>query len=577
MTNEEIARVFGEIGEYLEMGDVAFKPQAYSRASAVIASLEEDVASIYEKGGLKALEDIPGVGKSLALKIEEYLRTGKIKYYESLKKKTPVDVSELTRIEGLGPRKIKILYKKLGIRNVDDLEKAASAGKISKLPGFGKKSEENILKGVFFAKKFRGRYILGDKLQWIESVAKDLKTLKEIKKLDVAGSIRRRKETVGDLDILAVSSKPKPVMDYFVSRPWVVRVLGKGEAKSSVKAENGMDVDLRVLEEKSYGAGLLYFTGSKEHNIRLRELAIKKGLKLNEYGLFQGKKMIAGKTEEEVYKALGLEYVPPEMREDTGEIQLAALKKIPKLVDYGSLEGDLQIQTDWSDGENSIEEYAAAAINLGLKYIAITDHTQSLKVANGLDEKRLEKQMLEIDRLNKSFDKKRIDFRILKGAEVDILKDGSLDLPDKVLSKLDIVGVAIHSHFNLPEKEQTKRLIRAMENKWSDIVFHPTGRLIGEREPLRLDMEAVIKAAKTIGTVLEIDSYPNRLDLKDEYIRLAVNMGVKLSVDSDSHSVRHLRFLDLGLAQARRGWAKKSDIINAWPIEKTLGFLKKNN
>ncbi len=577
MTNEEIARVFGEIGEYLEMGDVAFKPQAYSRASAVIASLEEDVASIYEKGGLKALEDIPGVGKSLALKIEEYLRTGKIKYYENLKKKTPVDVSELTRIEGLGPRKIKILYKKLGIRNVDDLEKAASAGKISKLPGFGKKSEENILKGVFFAKKFRGRYILGDKLQWIESVAKDLKTLKEIKKLDVAGSIRRRKETVGDLDILAVSSKPKPVMDYFVSRPWVVRVLGKGEAKSSVKAENGMDVDLRVLEEKSYGAGLLYFTGSKEHNIRLRELAIKKGLKLNEYGLFQGKKMIAGKTEEEVYKALGLEYVPPEMREDTGEIQLAALKKIPKLVDYGSLEGDLQIQTDWSDGENSIEEYAAAAINLGLKYIAITDHTQSLKVANGLDEKRLEKQMLEIDRLNKSFDKKRIDFRILKGAEVDILKDGSLDLPDKVLSKLDIVGVAIHSHFNLPEKEQTKRLIRAMENKWSDIVFHPTGRLIGEREPLRLDMEAVIKAAKTIGTVLEIDSYPNRLDLKDEYIRLAVNMGVKLSVDSDSHSVRHLRFLDLGLAQARRGWAKKSDIINAWPIEKALGFLKKNN
>ena len=577
MTNEEIARVFGEISEYLEMGDVAFKPQAYSRASAVIASLEEDVASIYEKGGLKALEDIPGVGKSLALKIEEYLRTGKIKYYENLKKKTPVDVSELTRIEGLGPRKIKILYKKLGIRNVDDLEKAASAGKISKLAGFGKKSEENILKGVFFAKKFRGRYILGDKLQWIESVAKDLKTFKEIKKLDVAGSIRRRKETVGDLDILAVSSKPKPVMDYFVSRPWVVRVLGKGEAKSSVKAENGMDVDLRVLEEKSYGAGLLYFTGSKEHNIRLRELAIKKGLKLNEYGLFRGKKMIAGKTEEEIYKALGLEYVPPEMREDTGEIQLAALKKIPKLVDYGSLEGDLQIQTDWSDGENSIEEYAAAAINLGLKYIAITDHTQSLKVANGLDEKRLEKQMLEIDRLNKGFEKKRIDFRILKGAEVDILKDGSLDLPEKTLAKLDIVGVAIHSHFNLPEKEQTKRLIRAMENKFSDIVFHPTGRLIGEREPLRLDMEAVIKAAKTTGTVLEIDSYPNRLDLKDEYVRLAVDMGVKLSVDSDSHSVRHLRFLDLGLAQARRGWAKKSDIINAWPIEKALGFLKKNN
>ncbi|MCL4406372.1 MAG: DNA polymerase/3'-5' exonuclease PolX [Patescibacteria group bacterium] len=573
--NEEIARIFNEISEYLEMQGVAFKPQAYSRAASVIDSLEEDISSIYKKGGTKALEDIPGVGASMAEKMEEYLKTGKIKYYESLKKKTPVDLSGLSQIEGLGPQKIKVLYKKLGIQNVDDLEKAAETGKISKLAGFGKKSEENILKGIVFTKKFRGRYILGNELQWIESVAADLKRLKEVKRLDVAGSTRRRKETIGDLDILAISSNPKPVMDYFVSRPWVIRVYGKGEGKSSIKAENGMDMDLRVLPEKSYGAGLLYFTGSKEHNIRLRELAIKKGLKLNEYGLFRGSKMIAGKTEEEIYGALGLEYVPPEMREDTGELAAAINHRVPKLIDYGSVRGDLQIQTDWSDGENSIEEYVEAARKSGLKYIAVTDHTKSLKIANGLDEKRLVKQMASIDRLNDELKKKKIDFRILKGAEVDILKDGSLDLPDKMLAKLDIVGIAIHSFFSLSEKEQTKRLIRAMENKYSDIVFHPTGRVIGHREPLHLDMAAVIKAAKATGTVLEIDSYPNRLDLKDEYVKQAVAAGVKLSVDSDSHSVSHLRYLDLGVAQARRGWTKKSDVVNAWPLEKALGFLKK--
>jgi DNA polymerase (family 10) len=576
MTNEEIARIFNEISEYLEMQGVAFKPQAYSRAAAVIDSLEEDVSLTYKKGGLKSLEGIPGVGVSMALKIEEYLKTKKIKYYDNLKKKTPVNLSELTKIEGLGPQKIKILYQKLGVRNIGDLEKAAKTGRISRLAGFGKKSEENILKGITFAKKFRGRYLLGNELQWIDSVAADLRGLKEVKRLDVAGSTRRRKETIGDLDLLAISDKPKPVMDYFVSRPWVIRVYGKGEGKSSVKAENGMDMDLRVLPTGSYGAGLLYFTGSKDHNIRLREIAIKKGLKLNEYGLFRGVKRIAGKTEEEVYESLGLKYIPPEMREDTGEILAAQKNKLPKLIDYGTLLGDLQIQTDWSDGENSIEEYAAAARKIGLEYIAITDHTKSLKVANGLDEKRLTKQIAEIDGLNQKFIKQKINFRILKGAEVDILKDGSLDLPEKTLAKLDIVGIAIHSYFNLAEKEQTKRLIRAMENKHSNIVFHPTGRVIGRREPLHLDITAIIKAAKDTGTILEIDAYPNRLDLKDEYVRQAVTEGVKLSIDSDSHSVGHLRFLDLGVAQVRRGWAEKNDIINAWPLPKMLKFLKES-
>jgi DNA polymerase (family 10) len=575
MTNEEIARIFQEIGEYLEMQGVAFRPQAYGRAAAVIDGLEEDVSLIYKKGGLKALEDIPGIGESLALKIEEYLKTKKIGYYETLKKKTPVNLSELTRIEGLGPKKIRALYQKLRIRNVDDLEKAAASGKISKLVGFGEKSEENILKSIVFTKRFRGRYVLGNETQWIEFIAADMRRLKEVEKLDIAGSARRKKETIGDLDILVVSSKPKPVMDYFVSRPWIIRVYGKGEAKSSVKAENGMDVDLRVLPAKSYGAGLLYFTGSKDHNIRLRELAIKKGLKLNEYGLFKGSKMIAGRTEEDIYRNLGLQYIPPEMREDTGEIAAAAENKIPKLIDYGSLVGDFQIQTDWSDGENSIEEYVAAARKIGLKYIAITDHTKNLKVAHGLDEKRLAKQIAEIEKLNAGFIKQKTDFRVLKGAEVDILKDGSLDMSEKMLQKLDIVGIAIHSYFNLPEKDQTKRLIKAMKNKYSDIVFHPTGRIIGKREPLYLDMAAVIKAAKETGTILEINAYPNRLDLKDEYVRQTISAGVKLSINSDSHTISHLHYLDLGVSQARRGWAKKSDVINAWPIQKMLGFLKK--
>lgn len=574
MINEEIARILNEMGEYLEMQGVAFKPQAYERAAAVIGGLEEDISLIYNKAGLKALEEIPGVGESIALKIEEYLKTGKVKTHEDLKKKTPVNLSELTEIEGLGPRKIRILYKKLGIKGIDDLERAAEAGKIRRLVGFGEKSEENILKSIVFTKKFRGRYILGEELPWIENILRDLKALKEVKRIDVAGSTRRKKETIGDLDILIISERPKSIMDYFVSRPYVIRVYGKGETKSSIKAKNGMDIDLRVIPEESYGAGLLYFTGSKEHNIKLREIAIKKGLKLNEYGLFKESKRIAGKTEEDIYKTLGLEYIPAEMREDTGEIKAAEEHKIPKIMDYGSLLGDLQIQTDWSDGENSIEEYVAAAKKIGLEYIAITDHTQNLKVANGLNEKRLMKQIAEIDRLNAKLIKQKDKFRILKGAEVDILKDGSLDMPEKMLSKLDIVGIAIHSYFGLSEKEQTERLIRAMKNKYANIVFHPTGRIIGRREPLHLDMAAVIKTAKETGTILEIDAYPNRLDLKDEYIRQTVASGVRLSINSDSHSIGHLHFLDFGVAEARRGWAKKLDIVNAWPLVKMLGFLK---
>jgi len=575
MENREIARILAEIGEYLEMQAVAFKPRAYQKAAVAIEDLEESVQEIYEKGGLKALEQIPGVGRSIAEKIEELVKTGRLKYYERLKKETPVNLSELTKIEGLGPQKVKKLYERLKIKNVSELEKAAKAGKVRELESFGAKSEENILKGIDFLKKSGSRFVLGFAMPEIEEIKNRLKNLKEVERVDVAGSARRRKETIGDIDILAISKKPEKVMDFFVSMKEVINVYGQGPTRASIRLKSGLDADLRVVAEKSYGAALLYFTGSKDHNIVLRNLAIKKGLKLNEYGLFRRERQIAGRTEEEVYRALGLEYIPPEIRESAGEIELAASKgKLPRLLGYGDLCGDLQIQTDWTDGLNSIEDYADEAIKSGLEYIAITDHSKRLAVAHGLDEKGILRQIKEIDRLNLRLGRSQPNFRALKGIECDILKDGGLDIDDSVLEKLDIVGVSIHSHFNLTTTEQTKRLIRAMENKNADIVFHPTARILNRREPISLDIEAVIAVAKRTGTILEIDAYPDRLDLKDEYVRKCVRAGVKLAVDSDAHSTSHLKYLEWGVGQARRGWAKRRDVINAWPLEKCLKFLK---
>jgi DNA polymerase (family 10) len=576
VSNSEIARVLQEIGEYLDMQGVPFKPRAYEKAAQTIESLQEEVPDIYKKGGLKAVEEIPGVGVSIAEKIEELIKTGRLKYYEQLKKKTPVDLSELSRVEGLGPRKIKILYQKLKIKNLRDLEKAAKTGKIAKLEGFGEKSEENILAGIEFAKAAAGRFILGFVLPTIREIEGRLRGLKGVKRAEAAGSVRRRKETIGDADILVISDNPKPIMDFFVSMPEVARVLAHGETKSAVKLKNGMDMDVRVVPPESYGAALAYFTGSKDHNVALRETAIKKGLKLNEYGLFKGAKQIAGKTEEEIYKALELDYIEPEIREMTGEIELARQHKLPKLIKYNELRGDLQVQTNWTDGEASIEAMARAAFDAGLEYIAITDHTKRLAMTHGLDEKRILRQMKEIDELNVKWEKRhgKEKFRILKGTECDILKDGSLDLPDAILAKLDIVGASVHSYFNLSKKEQTERIKKAMRNPQADIIMHPTGRLIQRREPYELDMEDIIKTAKETGTALEINASPDRLDLKDQYIRMCVGKGVKMAVDSDAHSPRHFDFLEFGIAQARRGWAAKNDIINAWPLEKMLQMLK---
>jgi len=552
------------------MEGVMFKPRAYEKAALGVEALDKEVKEIYKESGEKGLLKIPGVGKGIAYHIELLLKNGGFPEYEKLKKKIPINISELTAVEGVGPKMIKILYQKLKIKNLKDLEAAAKAGKIAKLERFGKKSEEKILKGIEFLKKSGGRRVLGFLLPEIRNLEKTVQSFPEVDQAIIAGSTRRRKETIGDIDILATSKKPEHIMERFITLPQVAHVYAKGRTKTMVKLKNGLDCDLRVVPKESYGAALNYFTGSKDHNIALREMAIKKGWKLNEYGLFRGKKQVVGHAEEEIYKALGLRYIEPEMRENTGELELAKIGKLPKLIGYGDLKGDLQTQTNWTDGEDSIERMAEAAEKLGLEYIVITDHTKSLAMTGGADEKKLLKQMAEIDKIQKKFK----NIKILKGAEVNIGKDGSLDIEDKVLAKLDVVGAAVHSHFKLSRADETRRVIKAMENPNVDIIFHLTGRIINRREPIEINIDEIIKAAKRTGTILEIDAYPDRLDIKDDYIKKCVEAGVKMSIDSDAHSASHFKYLEHGIAQARRGWAEKKDIINAWPLEKMLGFLK---
>ncbi len=520
--------------------------------------------------------EIPGIGAGIAEKIAEFLDTGKVKEYEQLKKATPVRLDELARVEGLGPKSVQRLYKELGIRDLKDLEAAAKAGKIASLAGFGAKSEEKILKGIAFAKGSGKRFVLGLVMPQIRAIEEALAKVPGAEKVVVAGSARRFKETIGDIDILAVSSRPEAIMERFVHLPGVMHVIAHGGTKSSVKLRPGINVDLRVVPKESYGAALNYFTGSKDHNVAIRQLALKKGYTLNEYGLFRmaaGKKgaRVAGAREEEIYERLGMEWPAPELRENTGEVQAALAHELPKLIGYGDLQGDLQVQTDWTDGSDSIETMARAAMARGLKYMAVTDHTKRLAMTHGLDEVRIKKQWREIDAVNKRLTGR---FTILKGTECDILKDGSLDLPDEILAKLDVVGVSVHSFFNLPEREQTARVRRAMENPHVDILFHPTDRVINRRPPVSLDMDEVIATAKRTGTVLEIDAYPDRSDLKDEYIRTCVDAGVKMVIDSDAHAPAHFPFLEYGIAQARRGWATKADIINARPLEKMRACLK---
>lgn len=576
MINQELAKIFYEIADYFESEGVQFKPYAYRKVAITLETMERDVAEIYKKGGKESLKQIPGVGESIAREIEEYLKTGKVKKHHQFKKKLPLNLQELIRVEGVGPKKAKILYQKLGVRNLNDLEKAARAHKIRNLFGFDEKTEKNILQGIEFLKKSKGRFLLGEILPIIKDVYEKLSQLKEVQKIDYAGSIRRMKETIGDADFLVVSKNPERVMDFFVSLPGVVKVWGKGKTKSSVRMKEGFDMDIRVVPFRSYGSALQYFTGSKEHNIVTRKIAIEKGFKLSEYGLFRGPKMIAGKTEEEIYKALGMAYPPPEIRENQGEIEAALKDNLPHLIELKDIKGDLHTHSNWNGGANSIKEMAETAMKIGYEYIGISDHTKFLRIENGLDEKQLEQRNKEIDRLNLKLKKevRGSKFRILKGCEANIMSDGSIDIRDEVLAKLDYVIAGIHSNFKMEKEKMTKRIVTAMKNPHVDIIAHPTGRLIKKREEYQIDLERVFKVAKETGTILEINSYPERLDLNDKNIRRAKELGLKMIINTDSHHKDQLRFMEFGVAQARRGWAEKQDIVNCWPVERLLRFFK---
>jgi DNA polymerase (family 10) len=552
-----------------------FKPRAYEKAALYIGSLNDDLGIIYKKGGIKALMQLPGIGKSIAEKLVELIQTDELTYYEQLKRQIPVDLTTLSSIEGMGPKKVKVLYEKLGITNIKELEKAIRERKVRALQGFGETSEQKILKGIQFHKKSHGgRFILGFVLNTFEDILQRLKSLDTVKNAQLAGSARRMKESIGDADFLASSDKSEKVMDFFTSMPEVAYIHTKGRTKSTVRLKSGINCDLRIVPEESFGATLQYFTGSKQHNVVLRTIALRKGYKLNEYGLYDKRNhQIAGRTEESIYSRLGLPFITPELREDNGEIEAARKGRLPKLIGYDDLKGDLQIHTSWTDGNNTIAEMAQAASKAGLEYIAITDHSRTLEIAHGLNERKLKEQQKEIKKVNHTV-KQNGGIRILTGVEVNILKDGSLDLENNILKEFDIVGAAVHSNFFLSKEEQTNRLVSTMYNPNVDILFHPTCRVIQKRQPLEIDFDKILDVSEETNTILEVDSSPERLDLQDEYLRRAIENGCKIIIDSDAHDKSHFHFLKFGISQARRGWAENKDVLNTLPLEKFLKSLK---
>ncbi len=583
MKNREIAELFYEIADILEYQQVEWKPRAYRKAAQMIENLGEDIENIYAREGKTGLTKIPGVGESIADHIAEYLETGRVEKFEKLKGKAPSGTAELMEIRGLGAKKMKKLADALGIRTLSDLKNAIAAHRLRRLDGFGEKSEKNLAKAIEQYEKSHARIALGKALPLAEEVISALKsqckntTSKvDLSKIIYTGSLRRLKETIGDIDILAEAEKAEAlkVMDCFVSLQDVDQVILKGNTKSSVILREGTAIDLRVVPPESYGAALQYFTGSKEHNIELRNTAIKNGYKLSEYGLYlkESGKQIAGRSEEEIYEKLGLAYIPPELRENRGEIKAAAKNALPKLVEAGDIKGDFHIHTSYSEGKNSLKTMIEKAEALGYEYIAITDHSRSQKVANGLEIEKLKAQWEEIDKLSKRF---RI--KILKGSEVDILRDGSLDYPDEILKELDIVVGGVHSGFALPERKMTERIVTALENRYLDILAHPSGRLFGKREPYSASFEKVFEVAATNGKVLEINSQPSRLDLNDEFILRAKTFGLKFCISTDSHSTTGLGLMRYGLGQARRGWLEKEDVVNTYPYSRLNEIFKKHN
>ncbi len=568
MKKFQIAKIFDEMGDILEIkGDNPFNVRAYRRAARNIESLTEEIETLARAD---RLTEIGGIGNDLGNKIKEFLSTGKVKTHERLKKEIPEGLLEVLSVPDVGPKTVKLVHEELGVKNIDDLEKVAKQGKIAKLPGFKYKSESNIRRGIQLVRARAERMPLGIALTIGEEIISHLKQLPEIERISPAGSLRRMKETVRDIDILITSEVPERVMELFTHLPQAREILACGDTKSSILTEEGIQVDLRVVRNESFGAALCYFTGSKAHNINIREMAMRKGLKINEYGVFRGKRRIAGKDEEEIYKILGLRFIQPELREDRGEIEASIKGRLPRLLKEDDIRGDLHVHTKWSDGVNTIAEMAETAKKKGLKYIAICDHSESLGVAGGLDARERKRQLAEIKRLNKKIK----GFKVLAGAEVDILGDGTLDMDRGLLEDLDIVVAAIHSGFRQAKDKLTDRIVSACETGLVDIIAHPTGRLMGARPPYEINMEKVLDVATDTNTALEINAYTLRLDLNDIASFRAKEKGVMLAVDTDAHNAEQLNMMSLGVAVARRAWLEKRDVLNTLSADKLLKWAK---
>lgn len=570
MKNVDIANLFNEIADFLEVKDEnPFRIRAYRRAAQAVEGLAEDIAAMVERG---ALLEVPGIGKDLAAKVQEYLAKGEIEYLEGLRKEIPAGVIELMGIHGVGPKTAKLLYEQIGVDSVEKLEELAKEHKLAGLPGIKAKTEENILKGITVWRGGRERMPLGTALVLAEAILGELRVLKEVTEIAAAGSLRRMKETVKDIDILVTSKKPARVMEVFIGLPNVAEVLAHGETKSSVRLRENIQVDLRVVEPDCFGAALQYFTGSKQHNIRVRELAQRNGLKVSEYGVFNEttNQRVAGRTEEEVYGAVGLPFIPPELREDGGEIEAALEGRLPTLVSLPDIRGDLQMHTTWSDGSHSLSDLALGVHAKGYQYMAVTDHSKSTTVAGGMREEQVLQMIAEVRALNK----KMKGFRILAGCEVDITGDGTLDFPDEILRQLDLVLVSVHSRFKMSREEMTARIVRAVQHPLVHLLGHPTGRLIGERGAYEVDMEAVLLAARAAGTAVEINASPSRLDLNDLHARRAKELGISVAINTDAHTIDQLEYMRFGVSVARRGWLTPRDVLNALPEKQLVAWLE---
>ena len=568
--NAEIAEIFNQFADLLEIdGANQYRIRAYRTAARNIANLSHSVADMVKKD--EDLSKMPGIGKDLADKIAEIVNTGRLSLLDELKKTIPAELIDITQMAGLGPKRVSTLYQKLGITSVKELEKAAREKRVRNLRGFGAKMEEAIIVEIERRGEARGekeRFKLSIAGELAQPLLAYLRKVKGVKQVEAAGSYRRGMETVGDLDILVTHEEDSKIMERFVEYEDVERVIAKGTTRSTVVLRFGLQVDLRAVPEESYGAALHYFTGSKAHNIAIRQMGVKKGLKMNEYGVFKGDEHIAGKSEDEVYAQVDLPYIEPELRENRGEIEAARKGKLPDLITLDDVRGDLHAHTKATDGRSSLEDMAVAAKERGYEYLAITEHSKHVTVARGFDENRLAEQIEEIDRLNEGLD----NFVLLKSIEVDILEDGSLDLSDGILKNLDLIVCAVHYKFNLPRDKQTDRIIRAMDNPYFTILAHPTGRAINQREPYDVDMERLMKAAKDTGCVLELNAQPDRLDLADIYCKMAKEMGVMVAITTDAHSIDELDFMRYGITQGRRGWLEAGDVLNtrSWKDLKKL-------